>query len=1067
MTTWNKAQAKAITTRNKNILVSASAGSGKTAVLIERLTQRVINDQIDIDHILAMTFTEAAAQEMKKRLAAQLYKHRLESKQDQIKAYIDLQLSKLETAHISTIHSFCLSIIQDFYYLIDLDPKRILNVLDPNHCNSLKQAAIQKVMSEELHTLDDDFVACSKMFSARSEDTADLIQTILSLATLASSKSDPQGFLTSINESYQTYQKIDDLPSDLSFYFFDYLQVQYDIYAKTMEAIKKLYEEQYPSEVKKMNVFMNKYNGLADMEACARNHDYEGYRNALINLARVIVPTTPDKEDKVYDHLRKKVQGMEDTLLANLHSEICFLKDMEEERNIILKITDLVIRYLNYYEDEKYKENGIDFDDMEHFALKILKQENHIAVTYYQKKFEEIMVDEFQDSNDVQDELVKLIAREHNIFRVGDIKQSIYGFRHARPQLMKRLIDNHSKQDEIIYLSNNYRSKKMIVDFNNELYQTLMNIKGLTCSYEKQDVVEIGVEEQLKDNQKICFHALNREALRLQANYNIQTSELKASYIANQISLQHENTNYQWKDFVVLVRSNALKEDMRKAFDDCNIPYFIDVKNGFFESQGVSIILSCLRCLVDPDDDIAFCATLMSPLFNFDANDLALAKLNKDQHQSYYAYFKDNPKLLPLITLVQTASTLSLCEVMNEIFNLNDYYQENTSAQDKTNLDLLYQMAAHNQKDKAYHILSFLNEMNENQESATAEGIPIGNEDDVVRVMSIHQSKGLQYPVVYLWSNSNQMMMENKNFLIQDSDLGVAIKHMQLPERYLRTGIHRIAIEHKINREALEEEMRILYVASTRAQNEMHIVDCVNDLNLYKNDISLADIYERNGYTSWILLSLCHHHKAYFKTIEINKLWEKLVYEPSQQTQVEIPRYPFTSSEQIESSPTQSRLHIPVLDLHPNLKGLNKGIMYHTLIEKLKYDDYSKASMLLIAKQNNFTLMEEDIDCLMKLHEHALFKEVNHYEKVYHELPFIVKDQEQIIHGVIDFMAINKDHIIIIDFKSDHASAASLIENYQEQLKTYQHCIAQLYPDTKIIAYLYSLVSGEMIEIKA
>ncbi|MEG0094402.1 MAG: 3'-5' exonuclease, partial [Erysipelotrichaceae bacterium] len=170
---------------------------------------------------------------------------------------------------------------------------------------------------------------------------------------------------------------------------------------------------------------------------------------------------------------------------------------------------------------------------------------------------------------------------------------------------------------------------------------------------------------------------------------------------ANQISLQHENTNYQWKDFVVLVRSNALKEDMRKAFDDCNIPYFIDVKNGFFESQGVSIILSCLRCLVDPDDDIAFCATLMSPLFNFDANDLALAKLNKDQHQSYYAYFKDNPKLLPLITLVQTASTLSLCEVMNEIFNLNDYYQENTSGQDKTNLDLLYQMAAHNQKDKA------------------------------------------------------------------------------------------------------------------------------------------------------------------------------------------------------------------------------------------------------------------------------------------------------------------------------------------------------------------------------
>ncbi|MEG2384182.1 MAG: UvrD-helicase domain-containing protein [Erysipelotrichaceae bacterium] len=1063
MTTWNKAQSKAIETRNKNILVSASAGSGKTAVLIERLAQRVINDNIDIDHILAMTFTEAAAQEMKKRLAAQLYVRRKESNNDQINANIDLQLSKLENANISTIHSFCLSIIQDFYYLIDLDPKRMSNVLDPNRSNLYKQIAINKVMNEELMNLDSEFIECSKIFSARSEDNKELISTIMSLATLASSKSDPTAFLLSIKESYQSYKKIEDMPDPIIFYFFDYLQVQYGIYEKTMTSIKNIYLDRYPSEEKKFNVFMNKYEGLKIIEACAINHNYEGYRSALINLARVIVPTTPDKEDKEYDRLRKKVQSIEDTLLANLHSEIRLLKDIEEERGIVHKLISIVIRYLQYYEEEKIKENGIDFDDMEHLALKILKQDNHIAVDYYQKKFEEIMVDEFQDSNDVQDELVKLIARDDNIFRVGDIKQSIYGFRHARPQLMQGLIDYHTPKDEIIYLSNNYRSKKMIVDFNNELYNTLMNIRGLSCSYHKEDFVETGIDKQLENNHKIVFHALNREQLRTELQYNIQTNDLKASYIANQILIQHQN-NYKWKDFVVLVRNNSLKEDMRKAFDELNIPYFIDVKSGFYESSAVSIVLSCIRLIVDSHDDIAACATLMSPLINISTNDIAQAKINKDKQQSFYDYFKQDERLTLLVDLVNNASNLSLCEVIQHIFNMNDFYQECTSSQDKTNLDLLYQMAASMHYEKAYHLLSFLNEIDQNLDYATAEGIPIGNEDDIVRVMSIHQSKGLQYPVVYLWSNSNQMIIENKDYLIQDSDLGIAMKHMDLPQRFVRTGIHRMAIEHKKNREELEEEMRILYVATTRAQNEMHIVDCVNEPSAYKPSISIADIYERNGYSAWILQSLVKN-KSFFEVNEVNKMWDKKPYPVSEKKNETIHRYAFLNSILEESTPTQFHNHIPKLDLHPNLKGMSKGTMLHTLIEKLSYDDYSKETILKIANGQNFTLNSEDYECLNKLHENNIFKQVNAYSQVFHELPFMVNDHNQIIHGVIDFMAIEDNNIIIIDFKSDHTNPDILVQTYHEQLNTYQHSISLLYPNAKINTYIYSLVYGEMIEI--
>lgn len=1069
MATWNSAQLKAITTRNKNILVSASAGSGKTTVLIERLVRRVMDDRIDIDHILAMTFTEAAASEMKKRLGSSLNNKKSEIQDPHIIDYINLQLSKLANANISTIHSFCLSILQDFYYLIQLDPQRISNILDTATLSLYKQTALEKVFDHEYKLMDDEFVTLTQIFSSRPEDNKSLSNTIMSLANLASSQSDPYAYLDNLSNTYRPFKNFEDIPTDITYYFFDYLKVQLEIYEKLLDQIHHLYKTRYIDESKKYAIFIKKYDGLDPWKETLLTNDYEGYRTAVINIARVIIPTSPDKEDKQYASLRKQIQDLEDTLIGNLYSTHTFQADMHDVFKTIKKLTSMCTQYLLYYQDEKIRGCGIDFDDMEHYALAILKKDNQQAANYYRDKFDEIMVDEFQDSNDVQNELVNLIARNNNVFRVGDIKQSIYGFRHARPQLMKGLIDHRGTNDEVIYLSNNYRSKQMIVDFNNELFLRLMNVDGFTSSYGQEDCVESGVISQKENNVPIQFHALDRNALRDDAGFNISTNELKSTYIANQIlSQKRENEQIEWKDFVVLVRSNSLKDEMRKAFDELNIPYFIDVKHGFYQSEAVSIVLSCMRCLVNPHDDIAFIATITSPLFMIPENTIANAAISKEKNQSYYDYFRLHPydSFSILQSFIYQSTKLNLMDTLSEIYNIRNYYQEYTSYQDKTNLDLLYQIASDQYLKHSMNLSGFLNIVDQIKEEEIAEAIPIGSDDNVVRVMSIHQSKGLQYPIVYLWSNSNQVAIDFKDFLIQDSELGIACKHMDLPHRYVRTTIPRIACEHKKNREELEEEMRILYVATTRAQNQMHIIDCISDMNTLSNSLSLSSIYQRKGYTSWIIQALQTENADYFQSKTISKLWSKNPYQKEEETYQDIKYYEFSQSYVNEYSPSNLHKGIQQLNLHPNRAGMEHGTMLHRMIEKMGNQHYDKNNLDEIAHKLNYTLSIKDKESLMKLHHNPIYHKINETMDTYHELPFVVYEGDNILHGFMDFMAIDQNNIVIIDFKSDHASRQELLNLYSEQLNAYAIAMHIQYPNHKINTYIYSLSLNEMIEVE-
>ena len=567
MPTWNKQQLAAITTKEKNILVSASAGSGKTTVLVARLMDLVLKDHIAIDEILAMTFTEAAANEMKKRLAKELQTAWQDSKDEAEKKFLSRQLSSLSNAYISTIHSFCLSIIQKYYYMIGLDHERVCSIMDNGAMTLYQQQALDEALQIQYQKHDEIFLTLCQMFSSRPEDMESLSSMIMQLATLASSKPDPDEWLDHLHDAYSGIKHIEALPVNIYHNFFEYLYVEEQRYEEALHHMDEIYRIKYPNEVKKIAVLETKLRALSSIKEPIQNQDYEGFRSAFIAICHGIVPTSPEKEDKEYARVRKQINDMEDKLLSLLFREEEFISDLNKLCPVIEKLVEITKTYRKNYEAIKEKNKQIDFDDMEHFALAILDVNDHAVADIYRQQFKQIMVDEFQDSNDVQNALVMRICTENNVFRVGDIKQSIYGFRHAKPQLMKGLIDHKGIHDEVIYLSNNYRSKEMIVEFNNELFKLLMNMDGFDCSYSAQDDVATGVPAQKEDNVPICFHTIFHNEIKEANDLILSKNDFKASYIANQILEIKEKEHRKWKDFVVLVRGNARKDDMKSVFD--------------------------------------------------------------------------------------------------------------------------------------------------------------------------------------------------------------------------------------------------------------------------------------------------------------------------------------------------------------------------------------------------------------------------------------------------------------------------------------------------------------------
>lgn len=1054
MPKWNPQQEKAIYTMDKNILVSASAGSGKTTVLIARLLHLVKDKRIEIDRILAMTFTEAAANEMKKRLAKELQDALATAENEEERNYLNKQLANMSKANISTIHGFCLNVIQNYYYAIGLNKEAITNIMDDSTKSILLRKSMEETFSRYMY--DDTFITLCQVFSTKADSNTNLQDAITSFFYLATAKSDPKLFLEKCRKkkisSFSQYDK------QILTYFFDYLLVQVDSLIDALTQARYYYDD-----IEDMELVNEKLVSLNECSKYINEQNYASFREVFLEQSLKSIKKVKDQPD--LDAIKKEIEALEGKLHSILYDENTFIEQSNHNVALINCFIDVCSFFIDRYTYAKKEMKLIDFSDMEHFALRILQANNHMVASYYREHFYEIMVDEFQDSNDVQDTLVKLICKDNNVFRVGDIKQSIYGFRHATPDIMRSLIENTSEHDEVIYLSYNYRSKKSIVDFNNTLFDKLMNVNGFASSFSENDCTLTGLDAQAQDNVATEIHLISEKQINEGRFQKYSRDELKASYIASSIIKMKEEKGYDYKDFVVLVKTNAKSECLREAFERLNIPYFINMKHGFYDSSAIQNVTSFLKALNNPHDDIAMCSLLLSPNFQLNNEDLAQIKLAKENGKSFYSYLSNQSILAPFNELLKKSRTQKVSEILQDIFYYHNYYADYTTQQEKSNLDKLYEMVCMKETQQSLSLFTFLNMIEDSKNTQVGEAIPISNNDDVVRVMSIHQSKGLQFPVVFLYSIDSLNLFDTKGMIAFDDTLGIALNYMNIDNRLVYTGVERIALNHKATKSALEEEMRVLYVATTRAQNEMYIIDCREEKSI--TSLSKVEIYKKNSFTSWILQAYQFADPNLFQIKYINSIWESKV-QPSleaQQQSIKKYAYPIQKSNTLSPSETEVFTFTPAPFRLDEDEAFKRGSDLHKMIEKLPDILWNEAIINNIAIMNQITLSKHDIDVLLALSQNEVFTKSQQAE-VYHEMPFMVSDKDTIIHGFMDYVSIMDEEIFLVDFKSDrHITTNELIKRYHLQIETYKKALTILYPKKQINAYIYSFELKQMIEI--
>ncbi|NLC97059.1 MAG: UvrD-helicase domain-containing protein [Erysipelotrichaceae bacterium] len=1044
---WNNDQLEAIYTTNKDIVVSASAGAGKTAILVERLLTLCTRDKdpIDLDKIVAMTFTEAASSEMKKRLSQSLNKKLQEPNSN--KTLINKQLILLDTAQISTIHAFCLNIIKKYYDVINLDPSMIDNTLDEITVLNIQQKAFNN--SYLNYSKDNNLLNLINNFSIKIFSIEELQNIVFQIIKTANSVFDSEKWYLKARSNYKLINSINDINTDiLDLYYQSLLDNMLDYKNILNPLITSLKSNTKIKEILLNNTIKINYH----VDKCIEylnNKNYEDFINEHKKINNL------NYRALKYNDYEKGLKKYFFNTYKSLNSKLYDCKTVVSINNnlhvLANQLIDLAILTNQEIVNLKEKISGFDFDDMEKYAYKILTSNNNMIANQLKQEYDEILIDEFQDTNEIQNEIVKLISKGNNTFRVGDVKQSIYRFRKAKPAIMRDLMNDTDYK--LISLKNNYRSKENIVAFTNSLFSKLMNIEGFNDKYLEIDTVNIGLDSQ-KDYKE---NTINFYALKNDKSLQLDNNQLKAMFIANKIKEMVSSNNYKYKDFVILTRGHNEKNYLVEAFDNLNIPYFIDTKSGFYSSWMSYIIISYLKLVIDINDQISLMAVLTSPIYNMSDEQCALLVLNNKSLLK--GIINSNHEILNDINNLKEIYRLKgISAMLDYISLLNNFVSEKCDIQQRTNFDLFYETALAFEKN-SLNLNDFIKQIESIKDDKNSEAISVGEDEDVVRAMTIHHSKGLQFKVVFFWSTTIFKDQDSSNKVLSDSEIGFGIDYIDTKYYAKYNSIQKEAIKFQIKNESTQEFIRLLYVALTRAQEELYIIDT------YKNEFELQNLtqyYARKNTTGTKLIGYILENSELFKVEYIDKFNFK--YEPSNiiKSNTKLPYYNDILLDNIEViTPSKDSHELTLdIDLNRNKDALIRGSLMHEYIEKLPdrlWDDKDISKII--------NLNENDKNSLILFNKSKLFDKCLSMT-IYHEYPFILKQNNTLINGIIDLLAINNNEIIIIDFKSDkNITEKKLKELYTQQIMHYVDSLQNIYPDKAIKAYIYSFTLNKEIEV--
>lgn len=884
---WTENQQRAIDTRDKSLLVSAAAGSGKTAILVERIVKIIIEDKVDVDRLLVVTFTKAAAEEMRIRL----YKKLMDTMEEEgtNRSFLNRQIAKLSGASISTLHSFCLDITKKYFQVIDLDPG--LRIGDETQIGILKDKALEELLEEEYEKEDERFIDLLEMFNNRRDDQE--IRNIMNkLHLFLMNRPFPKEW---INKSLKNFTVNLDTFNKSNLYKEYKASTEKKVSSAKVEITQALQMANTLEGNDKAIHILQDEDHQIDLIVKNLDKGYEFYYQSLenVNFSTLRIKTEDvDLKDKIVEHrnsAKEIVKKLQESL--QYHSPTTMMGDIAEMEPVIGYLLHLVLQYDHVFQEKKVERRLMDFNDMEHYTLKIL-QDSEVREEL-RKQYEFIFVDEYQDSNEIQDTIISSIMREDNVFFVGDVKQSIYRFRMADPTLFleKQISFSNGKDDtkETIHLNQNFRSRQKIIDFINLLFENTMSQYIGEVEYDKDAKLYLGAQQApLEEKVEITIIENDKDNIPSEELMEIGKIEGEALFIANKIKglLKEEiydkdiddYRSLEYKDMVILLRTTHQWSDLYyEVLNQQGIPVYAESQTGYFDSLEIRLIIELLKLIDNSYQDIPLISVMKSPVFSFTIEELTEIRL-MDKKSSFfdavkvYSLHKNDDLSHRLKTMIEK---IELWKKQCRYMPLNDFiwkllvetgYYYYISAmpgglQRQANVRMLIDRAKQYTESNINGLFNFIRlveSLRETKRDLTSAKI-IGPNENVIRIMSIHKSKGLEFPVVFVGGLGKNMNLQDiRDSIILHKDLGVCPNYVNLSERRYCPTIYKTIAKEKLQLETLSEEMRVLYVALSRARDYLYLVGTVNKLETsiqkkWSNTLSEYSVSTARSYLDWIM----------------------------------------------------------------------------------------------------------------------------------------------------------------------------------------------------------------------
>ena len=965
-TKWTKEQQKAIDTRKCNLLVAAAAGSGKTAVLVERIIKIITNEKepVDIDRLLVVTFTNAAASEMRERIGEAISKE-LDKNPDS--TLLQRQLTLLNRSNITTMHSFCLDVIKNNFHTIDLDPS--FRIAEETEAILLKQELLQELMEDRYDKNDQGFLALVECFGS-SKDDKPLAELITNLYSFSMSGPWPEKWLREKAEEFNLGHDFDISTTAWGQVLLESIKIELFSARDKLRAAEEICDETsglegYGDTIREDLALVNRLIEALDKDF---NALYKEFKLAdFSKLKRASKEADKEAQEAVKairDEVKKKLKAIKEDIFTLSPEEM--VESLKEMYPVMKALSQIVIDFDKLYTEKKRERGILDFNDLEHLCLQILTELNEegeivpspVALAF-REKFEEVLVDEYQDSNNVQETIINMVSRkltdQPNVFMVGDVKQSIYRFRQAKPELFLEKYNNYSMEEEEgregrkILLFKNFRSRLEVVNSVNYIFKQVMSKTVGELDYTDIEALNLGASfDEIDEEGTVVggateLHIIDKsgEAGEDSAEESFQDFDEELRAASNSLLLEEEELDdvqiearmvarrikellspeggtvfkvydknlkdyrpVRYRDIVILLRATSQWAPVFvEELGIEGIPVYADSNTGYFQTVEIRTIMSLLQIIDNPYQDIPLLAVLRSPIFGFTPEDLIQIRMIDREKYLYenLSFFLEGESELALSLLSQVKiyeeslkekvenflTSLAKWRKMSIHMPIDEfiwYLYMDTSyygyvgampngSQRQANLRILFQRAKQYEQTSFKGLFNFINFINRLRSSSGDMGSAktLGENEDVVRIMSIHKSKGLEFPVVILSGCGKQFnLMDLNKRILYHEELGYGPDYVDYQRRLTFPTIKKVAIKKKFKLESLSEEMRILYVAFTRAKEKLIITGSVANLeksaqrwcyaaNQGQDSVADYEVVKGKNYMDWIGMALAKH----------------------------------------------------------------------------------------------------------------------------------------------------------------------------------------------------------------